>query len=761
MSETFDITPSPRVLRMLGQIEFKPWQCLAELIDNSIDSFLELGEGDVITNPAITIVLPSKDDLNSGRGKIRVRDNGIGMTPDTLEKSVRAGYSGNDPVEKLGLFGMGFNISTARLGRRTEVWTVTPDAPEWTGIIIDFDEMEKSKEFSAPRLSRPRGFHDEKEHGTEVVITKLDGDRVRELIAGRGKGNTIRKLGKLYTRLMRQIGLEITVDERAVKPRPHCVWDEKRRVQTQFGPVSAIQSIDVQLAHRGYCRTCWKWLTEEEGECPVCGLSGAVVHRPRRIRGWIGIQRFFDTQSYGIDLIRNGRVIEEKDKSLFTWENPSTGDTDLEYPVDTIHWGGRIVGELELDFVRISHQKDAFDRTDPQWQMVVKEIRGDGPLRPKIAEQAGFAPNTSPMGRLFAGYRAGRPAGLQYLVPGDQNGKGINEPCKDWADLFWEGDPEYQTDDIWYNAVKEAEAARRKPAKVVDEDEPSPVGGEKPAVEPDEEPQEPEAKTSVFVDDPSLSNTYELREMTGSPSMKVNARRLTAGALSNGHAVRFTVSGNAATYEYNPEHDFFAMSLDTPLNCLIHELSYQLLSRSQENQDAWPVTRVETELRNQYFPNASTDFDGMAAEATALLEELRAAMIENLASLAPIDPDSVDDRIRDEIRHQLVKTGQAGEQIIDEVVRRGQFPAFVRMDTLPNLVSTWPEAVLDGRFLSVSYSTVATSARPDALAQVIGPLRDVAWLRSQASVSALNKDQWREQLIRASSSLHLLQLWRS
>ena len=33
----FDITPSPRVLRMLGQIEFKPWQCLAELIDNSIE----------------------------------------------------------------------------------------------------------------------------------------------------------------------------------------------------------------------------------------------------------------------------------------------------------------------------------------------------------------------------------------------------------------------------------------------------------------------------------------------------------------------------------------------------------------------------------------------------------------------------------------------------------------------------------------------------------------------------------------------------
>ena len=37
-TKTFDITPSPRVLRMLGQIDFAPWQCLAELIDNSIDA---------------------------------------------------------------------------------------------------------------------------------------------------------------------------------------------------------------------------------------------------------------------------------------------------------------------------------------------------------------------------------------------------------------------------------------------------------------------------------------------------------------------------------------------------------------------------------------------------------------------------------------------------------------------------------------------------------------------------------------------------
>ena len=35
-----DITPTPRILRTLGEIPFQTWQCIAELIDNSIDAFL-------------------------------------------------------------------------------------------------------------------------------------------------------------------------------------------------------------------------------------------------------------------------------------------------------------------------------------------------------------------------------------------------------------------------------------------------------------------------------------------------------------------------------------------------------------------------------------------------------------------------------------------------------------------------------------------------------------------------------------------------
>jgi len=36
-----NITPSPRILSMLGEIEIKEWQCLAELLDNRLDELMD------------------------------------------------------------------------------------------------------------------------------------------------------------------------------------------------------------------------------------------------------------------------------------------------------------------------------------------------------------------------------------------------------------------------------------------------------------------------------------------------------------------------------------------------------------------------------------------------------------------------------------------------------------------------------------------------------------------------------------------------
>jgi len=169
MSREFDLQPDPRILPMLGEINLAPWRCLAELIDNSVDGFLSAAREQRLSADAeVHIALPTSDQAQA---KITVRDTGPGMDPATLEKAVRAGWTSNDPINSLGMFGMGFNIATARLGTVTTVFTTRKDESEWYGVEIDFDKLMRQRTFRAPMLTRPK--LDAKEQGTEVTITRL------------------------------------------------------------------------------------------------------------------------------------------------------------------------------------------------------------------------------------------------------------------------------------------------------------------------------------------------------------------------------------------------------------------------------------------------------------------------------------------------------------------------------------------------------------------------------------------------------------
>ena len=100
MSQEFDLTPDPRVLQMLGEINLHQWRCLAELIDNSIDGFLHTARsGSAIEAPEIGVTLPTVDNENAC---VVVKDNGPGMSFETLENAVKAGWSGNSPLSSCG-----------------------------------------------------------------------------------------------------------------------------------------------------------------------------------------------------------------------------------------------------------------------------------------------------------------------------------------------------------------------------------------------------------------------------------------------------------------------------------------------------------------------------------------------------------------------------------------------------------------------------------------------------------------------------------
>lgn len=775
---TVDITPSPRVLRMLGQIDFAPWQCLAELIDNSIDAFLDqVASGNAPAEPKIWISLPTQAQLNDGTAVLEIKDNGSGMLVEDLGNAVKAGYSGNDPVEKMGLFGMGFNISTARLGRRTEVWTTTRDSGEWTGIIIDFDELEQRSTFHAPLEVRPKSPEEleQGDHGTLIKISRLDADRIRPLTRGSGKSRTIKRLGKIYGRVMSKTGLQISYAGDLVHPVQHCVWDKSRSVDNAtFGKVPALVEIEQELPSRRYCTTCWVWLSEKDKACNACGLSDHVIERKRTLRGWLGIQRYFHKQHYGIDLIRNGRVIEELDKSFFTFEDDE-GETLFEYPVDATHWGGRIVGELEIDFVRVSHQKDSFDKLDPEWKGVVEAVRGRSPIQPMLAKRKGLETNTSHLARLFAGYRKAT-AGLACLVPGTKDGKGLNTgPVLDYVERFHSGEEEYQSDDKWYELVHQAERAKRGggssggdeaegdfPIDDSDDDagdEDANNTGENPPPDDGEEgtgePSLPEPEK-----DGRLSQVYELEDIDGSPSVTVEALEYYQDI--DGQPYRVRPDGRTFHFSYNSHSPFFEESSEDPAEYLITDLSSYFQAISGQSTREYPVSRIARLLKDRYFPELSTGVENVATSATSMLDSLKRHFIETLPNAAPIDITIIPAEELQHIRKAAAQAESASRSDVEKMIQEGTFAHYVTDDFLLELSQNWPMLITNGEFFIVPFESGSSDGSSSlVLSELIDSIRDILWLKG-GGISAINKNQlWRRRYARAVASLRLLESWRS
>ena len=103
--------------------------------------------------------------------------------------------------------------------------------------------------------------------------------------------------------------------------------------------------------------------------------------------------------------------------STFYVYNTDSDENEKEYPIDGRATDfGRIIGELEIDFVATTYAKDAFAEDSPEWREFVKIVRGEGPIRPQIAESRGFLPNTSPLAQLYSAFK-GQSPGRKNLVP--------------------------------------------------------------------------------------------------------------------------------------------------------------------------------------------------------------------------------------------------------------------------------------------------------------------------------------------------------
>lgn len=766
----FDLTPDPRVLQILGEINLEQWKCLAELIDNSVDAFINARRGDSpIGAPEVVISLPTHDRDDAA---VSVRDNGPGMTLEQLERSVKAGWSGNNPLDNLGLFGMGFNIATARLGLVTEVYTTRAGDSEWVGLRIDLSELKRTRTYHTPRLSRPK--QDPSLQGTEIRVLKLKPDQRHYFARSANLSKIRRQLSRIYAPLLMSStdSFALQINGQAVKPKRHCHWNPERQSQGADGrPVHAVEQFDFKLPSRHYCKACMLSFSGN-GSCPTGGVDCQTVELKRRLRGWIGIQRYMHEEDFGVDLVRNGRVIESQTKDLFFWtggERP-----EREYPIDDQRNRGRFIGEIHIDHCRVSYTKDRFERDDPSWAEMVSLVRGEGPLQPQKGKALGFEPSAAPLYRLFQAFRRSSPQGKTgrwSRILAVKN----NERACEMAELFHKGDPEYQSDEKWFDLVEEEDR------KLVGDGLPIVGGVGADPVTPagfldDGDSDQPPSAADIPIDgdtggsptpaplQPARVKLHELTRLYKHPLLKVefNVEAFSTTQddpdLSSGAPWILKIDDPGTrtfVFVYNPEHSAFRSITLRPGDALLSELAlktYEFLRDSNHASASFAI--ILADLRKEYAQDVSLDAKLAISSAETVLGEIAQTVAfsgqsEYLATVFDGLPEMAQDQIRRKI-------AAAGLNNAKEVIDSGDFLTYAGPGHIQWIVEHNPHVFFDGKCWTQPYESldfgkgqVTDDARASVLARYASYLTDAVWLATQTprDLERCDRDEFARSLL--------------
>ncbi|MER6514507.1 ATP-binding protein [Nonomuraea sp. NPDC001636] len=767
-SDELDLTPSPRLLEVLGDIPYQPWQCLAELVDNSFDEFHSDPDRDPAEPPTIHITLPKATSAPED-AQVCVFDNGRGMSKSTLENALRAGFSGNSRYGSLGLFGMGFNIATARLGNKTTVRTTRAGDMFWLAVEIDLRSLQHRESFHVPL--RREAKDDPGLHGTMITVSELKSNMFEALKRPKTVTTVHQQLGRVYSYLLRDrspvpelpddgtlagLGISLYINGKRVRPHIPCVWSASRSVKRHGTDISAVREINRKLTDAYACMDCGYWHHHfDVAKCVECG-SDRLELRQRKMHGWLGVQRYLDESDYGIDFLRHGRKILSGDKSLFTWVDLDSGETLTEYPIEIPNNQGRLVGEIHVDHVPVNYQKTDFDRSSRDWHETVRYLRGEGPMRPKKAKERGFQENDSPLAILFKAFQENDP-GVRCLIPGNGN-SATHKLAHDWGNQFHRGLPEYQPDDKWYQAVLAHEEAKNRettsgehsPPQSGDDDLSGRTGLDPlPPAEPPTDGEETQPPVSPEPDPPAETEDerYARYRQHGRRLHDLDGEIIALGMGKRHVSVyettvpvtdasgdpmpaiaRVTSGVNLEVYVFG-DHEIFREFGRDPRDYAIMEVAQVLRALARDTDTKFTVIAAEV---TRQFPDQRTTSSALRDRAESCLRRIR-----DLAGPV-IGPAAADmwGRLPNESKLQAESEAARVDPRLDwlAATQDGRFSAYLSYEGIAALIRSAPAAFMDGKvFASAWASWTAAEARDRQVGHVARLLETIGGFLSDHS----------------------------
>jgi hypothetical protein len=651
-------------------------------------------------------------------------------------------------------------------------------------LEIDFQKLIDSKHFDAPTLRAIK--ENPSDSGTKVTISRLRQGILTEL--PRKEIEIRSRLESIYSHLLNTEQISIYVKGKQLRPKNHCVWSASRYVRHNDQNISARIEIDRDLGAALFdvSRNCY--LTGDEAEPYYStiregkSLPDNIVERSKRLTGWLGIQRYADPNDFGIDFIRNGRKILISDKTLFQYENPVSGQKELQYPLElgsTV--GGRIVGELHVDYLLPTYQKNDFDRSDNSWAQTMEAICGVGPFLPKSRKAMGFPEqNTSPLGILVNAFRRVDKGTKCLFSP--------NDLSKSYAALFRKGLHDYLDDTLWWKAAQEEDQKQNTgsirtttvnignaPSDDVGAYLGTSTGTSIPAISaPNTTTQIPgsavplatastSGETSKF--DELIQHSAKNHQLSGkykfgnAAPLNVRAYELNKGdivAQGEKKPCSFSSDGIDCDFVFNPKHPLLAQYPLTPKMLLLHYLSEKLKAR-----DSLPdVVSVFSTLVETSMPEAKIDRQSLQDRANSAFGLLREKLITALKPQAQAVLDCIHESVGEV--EETINNIQSNADLIAAFQSRSidGFDAlyFVPPKTLLRLVENFPTDVFDKKVFLTPYSIIKLTddnatrrAREESKERTLSFIKDVLRV-----ISGYGRGIQKDELARASLSVEFL-----
>jgi len=243
---------------------------------------------------------------------ISIADNGIGMNEDKLAKALTLAYS--EKTNKLGEFGLGLKTSCNSLGNRFEVVTSPSGKNKQFKVIFDQEEW----------LAGKRKW--------EIDIDSFQADVDHHFTIVK-----IEKLAKYWSQLAEVL---------------------KNDFERRFAPFIDRGEIMIKVNGKKCNPKKHELIEGSKKEFEIIIDKGSL--KGNVIRGWYGLLKEGSNKGlYGFHTYRRGRMITTFDK-IGIGEHPTIS---------------RIIGEIHLDFVPVTHNKKEFEKESEAYLISLEYLK--------------------------------------------------------------------------------------------------------------------------------------------------------------------------------------------------------------------------------------------------------------------------------------------------------------------------------------------------------------------------------------------------